>query len=149
MSLAGRKGESFLFPGTSVSHAPQILQRVHGVEAQFLAHLQVADVDVEDSDDRDQSEIGRGNAVEDAPEPPDVVTQHLPNLLFQAVEIEDGRRVRCAAGSEVRAPDPPFPPGSAAGDWSSGQCLRGETPLASCHEDLRAALPPAALVQGR
>ena len=57
--LAGRESSSFLGPRASVGHLPQVLQGIHNMDAKLLAHFQVADVDVEDGDDGDLSEVHR------------------------------------------------------------------------------------------
>ena len=53
---------------------------------------------MEDGDDGDLLEGRRGNAVDDAPEPPDVVAQRFLGSLLKTVEVKDGRRVQRAAG---------------------------------------------------
>ena len=98
-----RKPGSFLGPCASVSHLPQVLQAVHCMDAQLFTYHQVADVDVEDDEDGDFSEVYRGNAVNDAPEPPDVVAQCFLGSLLKTVEVKDGRWVRRAAGLEMLA----------------------------------------------
>ena len=52
------------------------------MNTQLLVHLRIADVDVEDIDDGDLLEVHRGDTVDDAPKPPDVVAQRLPGLLL-------------------------------------------------------------------
>ena len=71
--LAGRKVSSFLGPCASVGHLPQVLQGVHCTDAQLFTHHQVADIDVENGDDGDLLQVSWGNAVDDTPEPLDVV----------------------------------------------------------------------------
>jgi len=81
-TLAGWKVSSFFHHGTSVSYVPQVLQGVHNADTHLFAHLGVADVDVESGDDGSLAEVLRDNAVDDAPEPPDVVTQRLLSFLL-------------------------------------------------------------------
>ena len=102
-SLAGRKNGGFFGPRASVGHPPQFLQGIQDMNTQLLAHLHSADIDVEDGDDGNLLEVCRGNAVDDAPEPPDVVAQRLPGFLLQVIEIKGGCRVQRATGLEVLA----------------------------------------------
>ena len=71
-----------LHPGTSVRQVPQFLQGVNSANTQLVAQLAVADIDVEGSDDGGLAEILRDDAVDDAPEPPDVVAQRLFSFLL-------------------------------------------------------------------
>ena len=67
------------------------------MNTQLLTHLQVADADVEDSDDGDLLEVRRGDTIDDATEPPDVVVQRLPGFLLQVIE-----RSRAVSGYGVQ-----------------------------------------------
>ena len=71
------------------------------MNTQLLVNSQVADVGVEDGDDGDLSEVCRGDAVNDAPEPLDVVAQRLPRLLLQVIEVKGSCWVWRATGPEV------------------------------------------------
>ena len=81
-TLAWRKVSSFFHPGASVGHVPQALQGIHNMDTHLFTHLGVADVDVERGDDGSLAEVLRDNAVDDAPEPPDVVSQRLLSFLL-------------------------------------------------------------------
>ena len=89
--------------GASVGYVPQALQGIHNMDTHLFTHLEVADVDVERGDDGSLTEVLRDNAVDDAPEPPDVVSQYFLSFLLQVIEVGDGCRVRRAAGLEVLA----------------------------------------------
>ena len=66
------KSSSFLDLCALIRHGPQIFQVGHRVSSQLLPHHGVANIGVEDSDDRDLLQVSWGNTNDDAPEPLDV-----------------------------------------------------------------------------